>query len=64
MNPLQRYERRRKWIARFLWAAGILLALFLAIFPGHDAFTIGIPVTVVLVGLAVHIMLASGKAAN
>jgi hypothetical protein len=42
----------------------MLLALFLAIFPGHDAFTIGIPVTVVLVGLAVQIMLASGKAAN
>jgi|SRR5215469_14357478 len=64
VNPLQRYERRRKWTARFLWAAGILLALLVTLFPGYDAFTIGTPVIVVLVGLAVHLMLASGKAAN
>jgi uncharacterized membrane protein YgaE (UPF0421/DUF939 family) len=64
MNPLQRYERRRKWIARFLWAVGILLALLVAMFPGYDALTIGIPVIVVLVGLAVRVTLASGKAAN
>jgi hypothetical protein len=64
MNPLQRYERRRKWTARSLWAAGMLLALLVAMFPGYDALTIGIPVSVVLVGLAVRAMLANGKAAN
>ena len=64
MNPLQRYERRRKWTARSLWAAGILLALLVAMFPGYDALTIGIPVSVVIVGLAVRVMLANGKAAN
>jgi hypothetical protein len=64
MNPLQRYERRRKWTARSLWAAGILLALLVAMFPGYDALTIGIPVSVVLFGLAVRVMLANGKAAN
>ena len=63
VNPLQRYERHRKWIALFLWAVGILLALLVAIFPGSDAFTIGTPVIIVLVGSAVHLMLASGKAA-
>jgi hypothetical protein len=64
VNPLQRYERRRKWIARFLWAVGILLALLVVLFPGYDAFTIGTPVIVVLVALAVHLMLASDKAEN
>ena len=64
MNLLQRYERRRKWIARSLWAVGILLALLVLMFPGYDALTIGTPVIVVLVGLAVHLMLAGGKDAN
>jgi len=64
VNPLQRYERRRKWIARFLWAVAILLALLVVLFPGYDAFTIGTPVIVVLVALAVHLMLASDKAEN
>jgi hypothetical protein len=64
VNPLQRYEHRRKWIARFLWAVGILLALLVLMFPGYDALTIGTPVIVVLVGLAVHFMLASDKDVN
>jgi hypothetical protein len=33
-------------------------------FPGSDAFTIGAPVIVVLVALAVHLMLVSDKAEN
>jgi uncharacterized membrane protein HdeD (DUF308 family) len=64
VNPLQRYERHRKWITRFPWAVGILLALLVAIFPGSDAFTIVTPIIIMLVGLAVHRMLASGKAAS
>jgi hypothetical protein len=64
VNPLQRYERRRKSIALFLWAVGILLALLVAIFPGSDALTVGAPVIVVLVALAVHLMLVSDKAEN
>jgi uncharacterized membrane protein HdeD (DUF308 family) len=64
VNPLQRYERHRKWMTVFLWAVGILLALLVVMFPGYDAFTIGTPVIVVLVALAVHCMLPGGKAAN
>jgi hypothetical protein len=64
VNPLQRYERRRKWIALFLWAVGILVALPVAIFPLTDAFTIVTPVIVVLVALAAHLMPASDKAEN
>jgi hypothetical protein len=64
VNPLQRYERRRKSIALFLWAVGILVALSVAIFPLKDAFTIVPPVIVVLVALAVHLMLPIDKAEN
>ena len=64
MNPLQRYERRRKSIALFLSAVGILVALPVAKFPLNDAFTIVTPVIVMLVALAVHLMLASEKAEN
>jgi hypothetical protein len=61
-NPLQRYERRRKWTALFLWAVGILVALP-TIFLLNDAFTIGTPVIVALVALAV-LTLAGEKAEN
>jgi hypothetical protein len=61
MNPFQRYERHRKWTTWFLWAVGIMLASLVVIFPGTDTFTIGAPVIIVLVGLAVHCMLASGS---
>jgi len=64
VNPLQRYERHRKWITRFPWAVGILLALLVVIFAWTDAFTIVTPIIIVLVGLAVHLLLASGKAAS
>jgi uncharacterized membrane protein HdeD (DUF308 family) len=64
MNLLQRYERQRKWTTWFLWAVGILLALLLVIFPGTDTLTIGAPMIILLVGLAVHCMLASGSAAS
>lgn len=64
VNPLQRYERRRKWTALFLWAVGILVALLVAIVPRKDAFTIVTPVLVVLIALTVHLTLASDKAEN
>jgi hypothetical protein len=62
VNPVQRYECHRKWIAWYLWAVGMLVSL-VVIFPGSDAFAIGAPVIIVLVGLAVC-LLASGKAAS
>jgi hypothetical protein len=45
-------------------AVGILLALLIVIFPKAHTFTIGAPVILLLVGLAMHCMLASGKAAS
>jgi hypothetical protein len=64
MNLLQRYERHRKWTAWFLLAIGILLAFLIVIFPKAHTLTIGAPVIIALVGLAVHCMFASGKAAS
>ena len=40
-----------------------MLVSAVVIFPGSDAFAIGAPVIIVLVGLAVY-LLASGKAAS
>jgi len=64
MNLLQRYERHRKWTAWFLLAIGILLALLIVMFPKAHTFTVGAPVIIGLVGLAVNCMFAGGKAAN
>jgi peptidoglycan/LPS O-acetylase OafA/YrhL len=64
MNLLQRYERRRKWTAWFLWAVGISLALLVVLCAETHTFTIGAPVIVVLVALAGFCILASGNAAS
>jgi uncharacterized integral membrane protein len=62
MDLLQRYERRRRRTTWFLWAVGILLALLVVTCAETHTFTIGAPVILVLVALAVHCMLASGNA--
>ena len=64
MNLLERYERRRRWTTWFLWAVGTSLALLVVICAETHTFTIGAPVIIVLVALAVHCTLASGKAAT
>lgn len=64
MNLLERYERRRRWTTWFLWAVGTSLALLVVICAETHTFTIGAPLIIVLVALAVHCMLASGDAAS
>ena len=64
MDLLQRYERRRRRTSWFLWAVGILLALLVVTCAETHTFTIGAPVILLLVALAVHCMLASGNAAS